>query len=197
MSALKTLFLAELADRNDAEKQLLRGLPKLAKAATCKNLQKLIQSHLKETQDHVEKIETIFKSFEAKVKSRKCQATVGLLQEAEEITADFKDSTAINAAIISVAQKLEHYEIASYGCLHEWSKDLGNKQASALLKNILAEEKASNQALINLARTSSNGEALGVCKASDACCDTKTVKLPAVRRGVRPAKLGLRSSVAL
>jgi len=159
MKILNDLFLDELADRYDAEKRLVQALPKMAKAASCAHLQRLIQSHLKETESHVKKLEKVFKSFGEKAKAKKCQATIGLLEEGDEIAADFKRSPAINAALISVAQKVEHYEIASYGCLREWAELLGNKEAVSLLQEILVEEKAVNHSLSELARFKSNDEA--------------------------------------
>ena len=113
MSALNKLFLEELADRYDAEKQLVQAIPKLIKLATCKALQEHFQCHLKKTEDHVHKLETVFKAFDAKVNAKKCEATVALLKEGEGIAADFKGSPAINAALISAAQKIEHYAIIS------------------------------------------------------------------------------------
>ncbi len=195
MNALKNLFLDELADRYDAEKRLVLAMPKMIKTATCKHLQKLIQSHLKQTEDHVKKLDKVFKSFGEKAKTKKCEATIGLLKEGSEIAADFKGSLAINAAIISVAQKIEHYEIASYGCLHEWAVLLGNKDAVGLLKEILGEEKAANQALIDLARSRSNNEALGDCSAADSCCDAEDAKPKQMRRAIRPVKLNRSRSV--
>ena len=97
MSALKILFLEELADRYDAEKQLVHAIPKLAKLATCKGLRERFQAHLKETEGHVKKLETVFRSFDAKIKAKSCEATLGLLKEGEQIAADFKGSSAINA----------------------------------------------------------------------------------------------------
>jgi ferritin-like metal-binding protein YciE len=185
---LKNLFLEELADRYDAEKRLIRAMPKMANLATCKNLQKLIHSHLKETLGHVKKIETVFKSFDAKVKAKKCEATIGLLKEGDEIAADFKGSPAINAALISIAQKLEHYEIASYGCLREWALILGNKEATACLQEILDEEKSGNQAFMALARSRSNNGALGECNGTGSC-DGENGKPMNLRRGMRPLNL--------
>jgi len=177
MKMLKDLFLAELADRYDSEKRLVRAMPAMAKTATCKELQKLIKSHLKETIGHVKKLETVFKAFGAKVQARTCEATIGLLREGAEIAADFKKSPALNAALISVAQKIEHYEIVSYGCLREWSAVLGNKNATASLQEILDEEKAANRSLIDLARWRSNKEALGEC--ADTCArNGKATKTP-------------------
>ena len=93
-------------------------------------------------------------------KGKTCEATKGLLEEGDEIASDFKGSPAINAALISAAQKVEHYEMASYGCLHEWAGLLGNQKAAGLLEDILKEEKAANESLTELARASSNEEAL-------------------------------------
>jgi ferritin-like metal-binding protein YciE len=186
MKTLKNLFLEELKDRYDAEKRLVLAMPKMAKTATCKHLRALIQSHLKQTEGHVRKLDKVFKSFGEKTRVKKCEATIGLLKEGNEIVAGFKGSVAINAALISVAQKIEHYEIASYGCLREWAALLGNKEAAGLLGEILVEETAANQALIALARSRSNDEALGECSAAGFRCDPKPTKLPDGRRGIRP-----------
>jgi ferritin-like metal-binding protein YciE len=117
-----------------------------------------------ETENHVRKLDKAFKFFGKKPKVKKCTATVGILKESEEVAADFKSTAAINAALISAAQKIEQYEIASYGCLHEWALLLGKKEASNLLKEILVEEKAACEALTALARSRSNHEALGEVK---------------------------------
>ena len=155
----------ELADMYDAEKRIVKALPKLAKAATSEDLKAAIQAHLKETEGHVTKLEQVFKSFNEKAKGKTCEATVGLLKEGDEIAADFKGSPAINAALISAAQKVEHYEIASYGCLHEWAGLLGNAEAAELLEEILNEEKSADEGLTKLARASSNEEAVNVPEA--------------------------------
>src|SRR6185436_13215188 len=161
MKTLKDLFLDELADMYDAERRIVKALPKMAKAATSAELKNAIQSHLKETEGHVKKLEQVFESFDEKAKGQTCEATVGLLEEGDEIASDFKGSPALNAGLISAAQKVEHYEIASYGCLHEWAGLLGNDKAADLLQNILEEEKSANEKLTELARGSSNGEAMG------------------------------------
>jgi len=139
MNKLKKLFLIELADRYDSEKRLVPAMAKMAKTATCKHLEKLIHFHLKETERHVKQLERVFKSFDEKAKTRKCEATVGLLKEGAEMAAEFKKTPAINAALVSVAQKIEHYEIASYGCLHAWAELLGNKEAADLLAKAILE----------------------------------------------------------
>lgn len=161
MQTLKNLFIAELADIYDAEKRIVKALPKMAKAATCPHLKAAILGHLEETKSHVTKLEEVFACFELKPKGTTCEATVGLLKEGEGIAEEFKGSPAINAALIAAAQKVEHYEMATYGCLHEWAELLGSKKAASLLKGILHEEKGANKSLNDLAHSRSNLEAMG------------------------------------
>jgi len=186
MKTLKNLFLDELADMYDAEHRIIKALPKLAKAATCPDLKKAIQSHLKETEGQVTKLERVFKSFGLKAKGKTCEATVGLLREGDEIAAEFKGSPALNAALISAAQKVEHYEIASYGCLNEWAEMLGNQEAAGLLKQILDEEKGANEALNELAHASLNQEALGESGQNGSPDESADERSANLRRGVRP-----------
>ncbi len=160
MKTLKDLFLDELADMYDAEKRIVKALPKIAKAATCEDLKAAIMAHLEETKGHVTKLERVFQAFEEKARGKTCEATVGLLKEGDEIAADFKGSPAINAALVSAAQKVEHYEMASYGCLHEWAGLLDNEEAAEILEGILQEEKAANDSLTALARSTCNQQAL-------------------------------------
>ena len=176
MRILKDLLLDELADRYDGEKRLVLAMPKMIKTATCARLRKLIETHLMETEGHVTKLEQVFQLFGEKPSVKKCDATVGLLAEGDEVAADNKESPIINAALISVAQKIEHYEIASYGCLREWAMLLGNKPAAAILKEILGEEKAANQALIDLARAHCNIQALNAGDEDDSCDMGKKIK---------------------
>lgn len=157
---LHDLFMDELADMYDAESRLVKALPKMAKAAMADELKDAIQSHLKETEGHRDTLESVFAMFDEKAKGKKCEAIVGLLKEADEIAAEFKGSPACDAAIISACQKVEHYEIASYGCLSEWAGLLGNKEAVASLEDILEEERAADEALTEVARSASNAEAL-------------------------------------
>src|ERR1022692_525902 len=160
MKTLKELFLDELKDMYDAEHRIIKALPKLAKAATCPKLKAAFLGHLEETKGQVTKLEKVFQSFGETAKAKKCEATVGLLKEGDEIAADNKGEPTINAALISAGQKVEHYEIASYGCLHAWAGLLGNQEAAGLLFSILEQEKAANDKLTELARSNSNKEAL-------------------------------------
>ena len=193
MKTLKDLFLEELSDIYDAEQRIVRALPKLAKAATCEDLQKAFLTHLNETEGHVIKVEKVFRAFGEKPKGKKCEATVGLLKEGDEIGSENKGEPTLNAALISAAQKVEHYEMASYGCLHEWAAMLGNEEAASLLKEILDEEKSANDSLTELARDKNNEEALGGCDNSDGDCDDKQeIGLP---QAAKPKKSGRKTAV--
>ena len=187
MKTLRDLFLDELADMYDAERRIVKALPKMAKAATCPKLKKVILAHLKETEGHVTKLEQVFRSFDQKAKGKTCKATMGLLEEGDEIAADFNGSEAINAALISAAQKVEHHEMASYVCLHEWAGLLGNKQAASLLEEILDEETAANDTLTNLARGGSNQEALYEGDEKESAGEASDDRPANLRRGMRPA----------
>ncbi len=160
MKTLQDLFLNELADIYDAERRIAKALPKMAKAATSTPLKKAFELHLKQTVEHAKKVEEVFACFDRKAKAKTCEATVGLLKEGDEMATSFLGSPAINAALIATAQKVEHYEMATYGCLHEWATLLGNKKAATLLQEILDEEGSTNKALTILARASSNEDAL-------------------------------------
>jgi len=184
MKTLRNLFLDELADMYDAERRIVKALPKLAKAATCEKLKEALLNHLKETEGHVTKVEQVFHCFDEKAKGKTCEATVGLLKEGDEIAADFKGSPAINAALISAGQKVEHYETASYGCLHEWAGVLGNEEAATILEEILEEEKAANESLTKLARSGSNEKALGE-PGDDPSADATRKPEGKVQRGIR------------
>ena len=196
MNPLKELFLAELADRHDAEKRLVAALPNLIRTATCKHLQELLRSHAKETEGHVKAIEKVFKSFGEKPKSRECEAMVGLIAEAEEIARDFNGSPAVNAAIIGIARKIEHQEMASYGSLHDWAGVMGIKEASAILQGLHGEAKAADDVLVELGRCRSNREAFGEdCSAPGADCGPTPKASPADKKksaAVAPGSMATR-----
>jgi ferritin-like metal-binding protein YciE len=163
MKTLKDLFLDELMDMYDAEHRIIKALPKLAGAASCEKLKAAFLKHLEETKGQVTKLEQVFQAFDEEPKAKKCKATVGLLEEGDEIASENKGEPTINAALISAGQKVEHYEIASYGCLYEWAGLLGNKEAASLIKEILDQEKAANTTLTELAQAKNNKEALCGC----------------------------------
>lgn len=167
MKTLQDLFLDELGDMYYAEKQLVKALPKMAKAATHDALRSAIESHLEETEGHVRAIEAVFKSFGETPRAKKCEAILGLLKEGEEIVEENEDEPTLNAAIISAAQKVEHYEIASYGCLVEWAGQLDAPEAVEHLEGILDQEKAADTALTKLARERFNEAAESESKDTD------------------------------
>jgi ferritin-like metal-binding protein YciE len=164
MKTLENLFLDSLADMYYAENQLTKALPKMAKAATHEGLRTAFETHLIETEGHVQKLEQVFEAFGEKPKNKKCPAILGIIKEAEEIASENKKSPTINAALIFAGQKAEHYEIASYGGLRDWSKLLGNEDAANILDEILDEEKAADAKLSELAEEYCNEAA----KSSDA-----------------------------
>jgi ferritin-like metal-binding protein YciE len=188
MKTLKDLFLNEVGDMYDAERRIVKALPKLVKAATCEKLKAALQAHLKETEGHVTKLEQVFQSLDQKAKGKTCKTTVALLEEGADIVTEFKGSPALNAALISTAQKVEHHEIASYGALHEWAELLGNSNAADLLEEILGEEKAANATLTKLALNDSDKKALGECGCHNDSEKECSDKQPANgRRGIQPA----------
>lgn len=156
MKTLEQLFLDSLADMYYAEKQLTKALPKMAKAATHDDLKEAFESHLAETEGHLQKVERVFESCDESAWSKRCPAMVGIIKEAEEMIAENKKNPTINAALILAAQKAEHYEIASYGGLRDWAKQLQNDEAARILDEILAEEKGADKKLTELAKTHCN-----------------------------------------
>lgn len=158
---LKDLFRAQLEDMYFAEKQLVKALPKMAKAASSMKLSDAISKHLEDTKMHVKKIEEVFSMFDMTPKAKKCEAIMGLLKEGESIVKDFKGSPALDAGIICAAQKVEHYEIATYGCLAAWAGELGNEDAAAMFKEIHDEERTADETLTSIALRFINEAAQG------------------------------------
>jgi ferritin-like metal-binding protein YciE len=159
MNTLEDLFLDSLADMYYAENKLVKALPKMAKAATHEHLRNAFETHLVETEGHIEKLEEVFAALGKPVKSKKCHAILGIISEAEEIASENKKSPTINAALIYAGQKAEHYEIASYGGLRDWARLLGNSEAASILDEILDEEKAADAKLSELAKNDCNESA--------------------------------------
>jgi len=166
MKTLRDLFMNELADIYDAEQRMVVALGMLEKVAAGAYLKQALRSHARETTNHTARLSKVFQLFETTARSRPCEATIGLLREVDEIVGEFSGSPVIDAAVISAAQKIEHYEIVTYGCLHAWAEQLGNKGATVILRGILDQERASDQRLTRLARGRSNQQALGERRAN-------------------------------
>lgn len=161
-SALNELFIDELKDIYWAEKHLTSALPKMAKAATSDELRTAIQNHLAETENHVTRLEQAFSSIGEKAVAKKCEAMAGLIKEGDEIVADTeKGSITRDAGIISAGQKIEHYEIASYGTLKTLASVLGYNEAAELLGATLKEEKNADSMLTQIAESGINQSAKG------------------------------------
>jgi ferritin-like metal-binding protein YciE len=149
MSTLRETFLDELKDIYDAEKQIVKALPKMAKAAEHEELQEAFKSHLEETHEHVSRLEKVFKIFDESAKGKKCKGMEGLLEEGKEMIEEDEG----DAALICGAQKVEHYEIAAYGSLVSWAKLMGEDDAADLLEETLTEEEDTDEKLTDLAES--------------------------------------------
>lgn len=158
-SQLMKLFEDELKDIYWAEKALIKAIPKMVKNATSKDLIDALESHLKETENQVTRLEQVFESIDKKASSKKCDAMEGLIKEAEEIMESCEEGAMCDAGIISAGQKVEHYEIASYGTLSQFAETLGLSKAVKLLEATLKEEKAADEKLSKVATKAINVEA--------------------------------------
>jgi len=158
--ALKNLYIEELRDLYDAETRLVKTLPELAKAAESQELRAEFEEHLEQTKGHVNRLRQIFEALDERPGGKKCAAMIGLIQEGQDIRdEEFQDGVK-DAALISAAQRVEHYEIAAYGCVKTWAGLLGETEAQSLLEQTLNEEKQTDEKLTELSSTT-NLEAIG------------------------------------
>jgi len=153
---LHELFVDELRDILGAEKQLLKGLKKLAGGAVSEKLKNAFQTHYEQTEGQIDRLKQVFDSIGLTARGKKCKAMEGLLEEADEILESFEGSPSLDAALIAAAQKVEHYEIASYGCLVTYAKLMGHSEAEELLTETLTEEKDTDGLLTEIAMTEAN-----------------------------------------
>jgi ferritin-like metal-binding protein YciE len=159
LESLEDLFLEELRDIYHAEKQLTKALPKMAKAASSPELKTAFQEHLQQTNGQIERLEQVFQLFGLKPKGKPCKAMEGLVEEGKEIMQEKAEPPVMDAALISAAQKVEHYEIGSYGTLATFAKMIGRKDAASLLKQTLDEEKSTDALLTRIAERNINFKA--------------------------------------
>lgn len=158
-TGLRELLEDEMKDIYWAEKALLKALPKMAKKATSQDLKDALESHLKETEGHVSRCEQVFEKLGKPARAKKCEAMDGLLKEGTEIMESTEEGVVRDAGIILAGQKVEHYEIATYGTLTEFAKTLGENEVAELLYQTLTEEKAADEKLTKVAESSINVEA--------------------------------------
>jgi len=156
LDSLEKLFLEELKDMYNAEKQILRALPRMAKAAESPELEQAFTKHLKETEGQVQRIERIFKDLGQPSRGKACKGMEGILEEGKEVLEKDGEPAVIDAALIASAQRVEHYEIAAYGCLRTYAELLGYSQAQRLLQETLQEEEAADKKLTQIGESGIN-----------------------------------------
>ena len=159
LESLETLYVEELRDIYNAENQLLKALPKMAKAAASPELKQAFEDHLEQTEEHVERLDEIFEKLDKKPTGKTCQAMKGLVEEGAEIMEHEGEDFVIDAGLIAAAQKVEHYEIASYGTVRAWADMLGEEDAAELLQQTLDEEGETDKRLTELAEEIVNVQA--------------------------------------
>ncbi|MEO5754106.1 MAG: ferritin-like domain-containing protein [Chthoniobacterales bacterium] len=159
LNSLRTLWIEEMRDLYNAENQLVKALPKMAKAASTPDLRKAFEGHLKETKTHVERLEKIFKKLGEKPSGKTCKAMKGLVEEGSEMTKEEGSGVVIDAGLIGAAQRVEHYEMAGYGVVRTFASVLGESEAKKLLQTTLDEEGAADKKLTKIAEGFVNEEA--------------------------------------
>jgi ferritin-like metal-binding protein YciE len=191
-NTLRELFVDELRDLYDAENRLVKALPKLAKAANLEDLRSGFETHLEQTKEHLERLKQIIESLDEKPTGKKCPGMIGIIQEGEELMGEEFEGSVMDAALISAAQRAEHYEIAAYGCVHAWAKELGEDEAAELLEKTLTEEKETDAKLTQIAEQvnpSANSEAEeGSEEGAEEGEETEERATPARRGKARSAK---------
>jgi ferritin-like metal-binding protein YciE len=156
---LHDAFIDELRDTYDAERQLAKALPKLAKAAANPKLREAFESHLEETKGQIERLEQVFETLEEKVRGKHCDGIAGIIDEGKAIMEEDFDDDTMDACLIAAGQRAEHYEMAAYGTLVAWAKAMGHDEAATLLQETLDEEKAADEKLSALAEGGINQSA--------------------------------------
>jgi len=157
--SLHDAFIDELRDTYDAEKQILKALPKMMKAASSDELRSAFEMHLEETRGHVERLEQVFAGLDEKVRGKHCDGVAGIIEEGKSIMEEDFDDTTMDACLIAAGQRVEHYEMAAYGTLVAWAQAMGHNEAVDLLQQTLEEEKATDKKLTDLAESGINQEA--------------------------------------
>jgi ferritin-like metal-binding protein YciE len=166
-TTLKSLFIDELRDIYHAERQLVRALPKLAKAATSSDLREALESHLAETEEQVSRVEQAFELLNEAAKTKTCAGMMGIVEEGSELIKEGDKGAALDAGIIAGAQRAEHYEMAAYGSLMAWARALGHDDVAELLSASLEEEKAADKKLTELAEAGLNDAAASASESDD------------------------------
>ena len=189
---LHDAFIDELRDTYDAEKQLTKALPKLAKAASNPKLRAAFEAHLEETQGHVERLEQVFESLEEKVRGKHCEGIAGIIDEGKSIMEEDFGDTTMDACLIAAGQRAEHYEMAAYGTLVAWAQALGHSDAAKVLQQTLDEEKAADKKLSGLAEGGINQSAAEAAPPGEESEEPVGAGADRRRKGSSGAKIGRR-----
>lgn len=160
LNSLRDLFVDVIKDLHSAEAQIVKALPRLAKAASSPELRQAFEEHLEETENQVRRLDQIAEKLGVSPKGKRCRGMEGLLEEAREVLEEDGDDTVLDAAFIGAAQKVEHYEIAGYGCARTYAEMLGDTRAAELLQETLDEEMAADQKLTEIAERIVNPNAI-------------------------------------
>jgi ferritin-like metal-binding protein YciE len=184
-NGLRDLYLDELRDLHNAENQLVKALPKMAKASSSDELREGFEQHLEQTKGHVERLEQIFEALDESPKGTKCVGMEGLIKEGSEIMDEDFEGAVMDAALIGAAQRVEHYEIAAYGTVIAFANQLGESEHASLLKQTLEEEKETDQKLTSL---SDDINSLASSESEGAGSEEEEVMEPESRSVSRPAK---------
>ena len=160
IDTMDDLFLEQIEDLYDAEKRLVKALPKMAEDSTSQALRQAFESHLEQTRGHVQRLETIFRQLGKDPKAETCEAMKGLIEEGEDTIGDIDNLALRDAGAIAAANRVEHYEIAAYGSAKSFAKTLGYQEAVSLLEQTLQEEKEADKKLTSIAESTVNKEAL-------------------------------------
>jgi ferritin-like metal-binding protein YciE len=159
VESLEELLQEEIKDIYDAEKQLTKALPKLAKKASAPELKHAFEEHLRQTEQHIGRLEQVFEQMEMPARGKKCEGMKHLIAEGEDMMSDAEDAATRDALMIAAAQKVEHYEIAAYGTMRTWASLLGRNDIAGILEETLEEEKEADQKLTQIAESFVNEEA--------------------------------------
>jgi ferritin-like metal-binding protein YciE len=162
VGTLEELFVDEIRDLYDAEKQLTKALPKMMEWSSSEDLKSAFENHLEETRGHVERLEQVFESLAQKATGKKCAAMAGLVKEAEELAGEVEGTAVRDAGLIAAAQKVEHYEMSGYGSARTHAHILGHTQAVSILEQTLKEEKAADKKLNDIAESMVNDDAASI-----------------------------------
>src|SRR6476660_2119079 len=186
---LHDAFIDELRDAYDAEKQLTKALPKMARAASSPDLRAAFEHHLEETRGQIERLEQVFESLDEKVRGKHCDGIAGIIEEGNNVMQEDFDEATMDACLIAGGQRAEHYEMAAYGTLVAWAGAMGHAEAADLLQQTLDEEKAADQKLSSLAESGINRDAADAAHPEEDDED-EAVAVPARNRSAKSSVAG-------